>query len=78
MRDGNEKDSWNKRDEELGVIGVQMVGECRLRNQSTEWSSIEIKKYRTKDRTLRDTTGKGNGGGEMGVYGDRERVIRKI
>ena len=30
-----------------------------MRNQNTEWSSIEIKTYRTKNRTLRNTTGKG-------------------
>ena len=33
----------------------------RLRNQSTKWSCIEIKEYRTKDRTLNNTTGKGKG-----------------
>ena len=39
---------------------------------------IKIKKYKTKDRTLRNTTGKGKGGEEMRIYGDRERAIRKI
>ena len=29
-----------------------------MRDQSTEWSRIEIKEYRTKDRPLRNTTGK--------------------
>ena len=47
-------------------------------NQNTVWSSIEIKVYRTKDITLTNTTGKGKCGGEMAVYGDRERAIRKI
>ena len=78
LRDGKEKGLWNKRDEELGVIGVQMVGQWRLGNQSTEWSSVEIKEYRTKYIILRNTTVKGQGGGEMGVYGDRKRAIGKI
>ena len=43
------------------------------KKQSTEWSSIEIKNYRTKDIILRNTTEKRKGGREMEVYGDRER-----
>ena len=49
-----------------------------MRNYSTEWSSTEIKEYRTKDGTLRNTTGNGKVGGEMAVYVGRERAIRKI
>ena len=68
----------NKRDEEMGVIGVHMVRDWRLRNQSSESSGTEIKEYKIKVRTLRNTTRKGKVGVEMGVYGDRERALRKI
>ena len=37
---------------------------------------MEIKKYMAKDRTLRNTTRKNKIGGEIGVYGDRERAMR--
>jgi len=46
-------------EEELSVICIKVVVERKRRDESAEGSSVHDEKQRTKNRALRNTTGRG-------------------
>ena len=53
------KARWMEGEEELSVICIKVVVERKGRDESAEGSGVHEEKQRTKNRALRNTTGRG-------------------
>jgi hypothetical protein len=58
-----EKISGRERHVKLGIISVETMTRGRFRNDLIEWSSIEDKETRSKNRSLRNPTQQLKNGG---------------
>ena len=63
---------------ELSVISIEMVGNRGIGKKVSEWSSVETKEKRTKNRTLGNTSRDGGRGGRVRLNRNRLGAIGEI